>query len=188
MNLQHDALPVQPSLLSSLVRHYDELVDYVRLRFGDRSFAHEVVHDVCVQILERPEREAQREPVRVPLALLRRISHDAAVDRCRAEDLRRTWVDTVAVLPETACPVAGQERALDAEQELERLAQAIAALPLRRRQVFVMHKLHELPQAEVAARLGISLKMVEKQLRLGMAACRERLGYERCGHEARHGR
>ena len=56
MNLQPGALPAPPTLLSSLVRHYEDLVDYVRVRFGDHGFAREVVHDVCVQILERPQR------------------------------------------------------------------------------------------------------------------------------------
>jgi RNA polymerase sigma-70 factor (ECF subfamily) len=41
-----------------------------------------------------------------------------------------------------------------------------------------MHKLHEIPQAEVAQRLGISLKTVEKHLRVGMIACREHLQSE----------
>ena len=58
------------SLLAALVRHYDELVDSVRRRFGDRHTAREVVHDVCVQLLEAPEKEG----VRVPLALLRKIA------------------------------------------------------------------------------------------------------------------
>ncbi|MNN85745.1 RNA polymerase sigma factor [compost metagenome] len=62
--------------------------------------------------------------------------------------------------------------------ELERLSDAIADLPPRCQMVFVMHKIHELSQAEVAERMGISLKAVEKHLRLGMAACRARLGYE----------
>ena len=35
-----------------------------------------------------------------------------------------------------------------------------------------------LTQAEVAKRMGISLKTVEKHLRLGMSACREHLGTE----------
>lgn len=77
--------PAKPSLLSTLVRHYDELVDHVRRRFGDRGFAREVVHDVCVQLLEK--REPQE--VRTPLALLRKISHDQAVDRYRSERRRQ---------------------------------------------------------------------------------------------------
>lgn len=38
-----------------------------------------------------------------------------------------------------------------------------------------MHKIHGLPQGEVARQMGISLKTVEKHLRLGMLACRAHL-------------
>lgn len=166
----HD--PATPSLLSALVRHYDELVDHVRRRFGDAGFAREVVHDVCVHLLEKPAAA----PARLPLALLRRISHNMAVDRCRAEDAQRSRVEATAVLPDAASDQPDAARALDAQRELERLGEAIAALPPRCQAVFVMHKIHELPHAEVAQRLGISRKAVEKHLRLGLAACRSHLG------------
>ncbi|MCO2147359.1 RNA polymerase sigma factor, partial [Pseudomonas aeruginosa] len=40
----------------------------------------------------------------------------------------------------------------------------------------IRDRIHEVPQAQVADRLGISVKTVEKHLRLGLAACQERLG------------
>lgn len=46
MNARREALGAGPTLLSTLLSHYDELVDYVRARFGHRGFAHDVVHDV----------------------------------------------------------------------------------------------------------------------------------------------
>ena len=55
-------------------------------------------------------------------------------------------------------------------------AAAIESLPPRCREVFVLHKVHELPQAEVALTLGISRKAVEKHVRL--AACRAALQRE----------
>lgn len=150
-----------------LARHYEELVDSVRRRFGDRHAAREVVHDVCVQLLEAPEKEG----VRVPLALLRKITHDRAVSHYRSERRRQAWVDEQALLPEVACAAPGPERCLEASDELERLCAAIAELPPRCQQVFVMHKIHELPQQVVAEQLGISLKAVEKHLRVGMSKC-----------------
>ncbi len=150
-----------------LARHYEELVDSVRRRFGDRHAAREVVHDVCVQLLEAPEKEG----VRVPLALLRKIAHDRAVSHYRSERRRRAWVDEQAQLPELTCAAPGPERCLEAADELDRLCAAIAELPPRCQQVFIMHKIHELPQQEVAAQLGISLKAVEKHLRVGMSKC-----------------
>lgn len=161
-----------PSLLVSLVHHYDDLVDYIRRRFGDNSFAREVVHEVCVQLMEKPQRSIAHHPV----ALLKRISHNTAVDQCRAEDVRRRLIDTVSVLPDTASPAPDPASVIDAQREIQCLADAVAALPRRCQQVFVMHKIHEVSQADVAVHLGISLKMVEKHLRLGMAACRQKLG------------
>lgn len=166
--------PPKPSLLSTLVRHYDELVEHVRRRFGERGFAREVVHDVCVQLLEKHEKDG----VRTPLALLRKITHDNAASRYRGERRRQAWIVAVPELPEVVAGIASQERQLDADKALDRLVRAIEGLPPRCQMVFVMHKIHELPQAEVATRLGISLKTVEKHLRLGMAACREYLGDE----------
>lgn len=166
--------PPKPSLLSTLVRHYDELVEHIRRRFGERGFAREVVHDVCVQLLEKREKEG----VRTPLALLRKIAHDNAMSRYRGERRRQAWIVAVPELPEVEANTASPERQLDAGKTLERLVQAIEGLPPRCQMVFVMHKIHELPQAEVAERLGISLKTVEKHLRLGMAACRDYLGDE----------
>ncbi|MNP01791.1 RNA polymerase sigma factor [compost metagenome] len=163
--------PAKPSLLHTLVRHYDELVDHIRHRFGDRGFAREVVHDVCVQLLEKPDKDG----IRTPLALLRKISNDQALSLYRREHRRRNWVVALPDLPEVACTAPLPARQYEAGRELESLAQAIARLPERCQMVFVMHKIHELPQAEVAARMGISLKTVEKHLRLGMAACRAHL-------------
>lgn len=164
--------PAKPTLLSTLVRHYDDLVDYIRRRFGDRSMARDVVHDVCVQLLERDEKEN----VRTPLALLRKITNDTAVSRYRSDRRRRAWVQTFSELPEVVCQAATPMSRYDAEREFQLLANAIADLPPRCQAVFVMHKLHQIPQAEVAEHLGISIKTVEKHLRLGMAACRQRLG------------
>jgi RNA polymerase sigma-70 factor (ECF subfamily) len=158
-------------LLAALVRHYDDLVAHLRWRFGDGWLAREAVHDVCVDLLERPRHDT----VRVPLALLRRMSHDRAVDRVRAQDRERHWIDAVEQLPELPCAQAGVADQLQARQELELLCRTIEAMPARCRQVFVMHKIHDLPHADVAQQLGISHKTVEKHLRLGMAACRAAL-------------
>ncbi|MGO3029200.1 RNA polymerase sigma factor [Pseudomonas helleri] len=163
--------PLKPSLLSALVRHYDELVDHVRRRFGDRGFAREVVHDVCVQLLEKREKDN----VHTPLALLRKISHDQAVNRYRSERRSQAWLIEMPEPLDAVCPAPSPPRQYEAARELELLTQAISQLPERCQMVFVMHKIHELPQAEVAARMGISLKTVEKHLRLGIAACRAHL-------------
>lgn len=168
--------PTPSTLVAWLAHHYDELVDSLRRRFGDRHAAHEVVHDVCLQLLETPEKQG----VRVPLALLRKITHDRAVSHYRSERRRQAWVDDQAQLPELHSEAPGPERCHAAGVELEQLCAAIARLPLRCQQVFVMHKLHELSQQEVAEQMGISVKAVEKHLKVGMRKCLEWL--DQAGH------
>lgn len=149
--------------MTELVRHYDELVDHVRRRFGDRSFAREVLHDVCVQLLERPPSD-----IKTPQAFLRHVSTQLAIDRYRVEKARADVVTTVAELPETmsisGAQLSGAEIAVAFQQKEKELLQAIRALPECCRDVFILHKLYHLPQAEVAIKLGISRGMVARHM------------------------
>lgn len=53
-------------------------------------------------------------------------------------------------------------------QQLQRLAEAIAALPGKVRDVFILRRVHDLPQRQVAQRLGLSESTVEKHLSKGL--------------------
>lgn len=62
------------------------------------------------------------------------------------------------------------------QQRLSHLAAALAELPPRRREAFVLHKFDGLSQVEVAERMGISLSMVEKHIASALLHCKRRLG------------
>jgi RNA polymerase sigma factor (sigma-70 family) len=61
-------------------------------------------------------------------------------------------------------------------QELERLAIAIAGLPPRCREVFVLRKIRGLSQREVAVKLGVSEGTIEKQIHHGLKILINALG------------
>lgn len=156
-------------LVTELVRHYDDLVDHVRRRFGDRGFAREVLHDVCVQLLERPPHD-----IKTPHAFLRHVSTQLAIDRYRVEKARAGVMTTVAELPETATvppysPMSSAELGVAFQQKQQALLAAIRALPECCRDVFILHKLYHMPQADVAARLGISRGMVARHMARAVA-------------------
>ena len=66
--------------------------------------------------------------------------------------------------------VGAVDREMSARLELRRVATAIAALPPRCRAVVVMRKIDDLPQREVARRLGITEDTVERQVSKGVRA------------------
>ena len=72
-------------------------------------------------------------------------------------------LDALNVLIDEISP----ERRLSARQDLKRLTDAFDRLPDRCREVVWLRRVEELPQKEVAARMGISEKTVEKQVAKG---------------------
>jgi RNA polymerase sigma factor (sigma-70 family) len=156
------------SLATALVQYYDDLVNHLRRRFGDPGFAREVVHDVCVRILANPPREA----VHTPQAFLRRLSVDLAIDRHRVDSGRRAWVESMADMPDAEVPGASPEAQYAFQQTLAALIRTIENLPPRCREVFILHQLHDIPQAEIAERLGISRNMVAQHMMRAMRSIR----------------
>lgn len=69
------------------------------------------------------------------------------------------------------------ERQVIDREELHRLAQFIAALPARVRDVFTLRRVYGLSQREVAERLGIAESTVEKHMARGFLLMLEQLGH-----------
>ena len=65
-------------------------------------------------------------------------------------------------------PAADPERSLMGAQRLQRVMASIDAMPPKRREVFLMHRIEELTYAQIARRLNVSVKAVEKHVHLAM--------------------
>ncbi|MGH8020267.1 MAG: RNA polymerase sigma factor, partial [Opitutaceae bacterium] len=61
------------------------------------------------------------------------------------------------------------------DQELEILAEAIATLPPRCREIFILRRYHDLSHKEIAQKLGVAENTVNAQLVTAMLRCREYL-------------
>lgn len=159
-------VPPSAELIGALALHYDDLVDFIRRRFQGSQFARDVVHDVCVQVLEKPPKER----IKLPLAFLRRASFNKAIDRSRADNTRNAYFELSAEVPDWHVHEVDGACALDFEQQLEALLAIIEALPTRARQIFLLHRIHDMSRQDIARELGITLNMVGKHLSRAMIA------------------
>lgn len=105
------------------------------------------------------------------------------------DHLRRMKVVSIAAVPdldylEVVSDDPSPERQVIDRDELHRLAQAIAALPAKVREVFTLRRVHGLSQREVAVRLGITESTVEKHMSRGFLLMLELFGHG--GKEASH--
>ena len=64
------------------------------------------------------------------------------------------------------------------EQEIAMLRRALSELPRRRRAIVTAARLNDVPHKEIAARHGVSLRTVEKELKAGLEHCCKRLDRE----------
>ncbi|MGK5050855.1 sigma-70 family RNA polymerase sigma factor [Janthinobacterium sp. RB2P8] len=115
--------------------------------------------------------------VREPRALLYHTTRNLLIDQHRRAALRQH--EELDALPEAAHPAAPRhlqpEEALESSQGWQACVAAIDALPPRCRDAFVLHVFEELPHAQIAARMGISVSMVEKHIARGMLSCQAQL-------------
>jgi len=166
---------------SGLSRLYDEMrVELLRLlvaRTGDRSEAEDLLQEIWVRL-----QAAESGPVANGRSYLYRAANNLVLDRLRATSRRAERETAWASLqqgPNLSHDSADQrpnaEETLLAREEAAALMSAIEALPPGARRVFRMHKIDALPQAEVAAQLGISRSAVEKHIVVALTHLRRAL-------------
>lgn len=125
--------------------------------------AGDVVQDALLKALEA----GRAKPVSNPTHFLARIARNTVIDRLRGR-ARRSLLFAGGVEADPADPAANPERSLVATERLRRALEVIDRMPPKRRQVFLLHRFDELGYAEIARRLGISTKMVEKHMAQAM--------------------
>ncbi|WP_304608564.1 sigma-70 family RNA polymerase sigma factor [Inquilinus sp. Marseille-Q2685] len=159
------------SLLALLTRHYQELLRHLTRRLGSASAAADVAQDTWLRL-----RRAETVPeLQNPQAYLFRIADNLARDRLRSDAARARTLLPAELGDDRPSDAPGAESVLDHRQRLQVLERAVAELPPKCREVFLLHKFDGLGHGEIAARLGISRSMVEKHVMKALAHCRDRM-------------
>ena len=140
-------------------RHYADLCR-VALRFvSNEQEAEDIVQELFVSLWDK--RLTQREDLEAVGAYLRRATRNRSLNYLR--DRKRIPVDDGEVPLTLAGPDAA-DRNLERDELRHRIHRAIDSLPERCRLVFVMSKLEDMSNKEIAGALDISPKTVENQM------------------------
>ena len=154
--------------LYQLYRH--ELVNYLFRMVNCYETAQDLVQESYLVLA----RTASVEVINQPRGFLYRTASNLALDHLRHNKVVARHVDFVAANDEPE--QASTETELSKAQWRAMLSAAIAELPPRCRDAFILHKIHGLSYREVAQRLAISESAVEKHIAKGLQHCRQRLG------------
>lgn len=111
---------------------------------------------------------ARREPVAAPAHLLFRIARNLVIDRMRSRARTAHLFQEEGVYDQRQCPTPDPERVLLANERLRRALKVIDAMPGRRREAFLLHRIDGFSYPQIAGRMGVSVKAVEKHISSAM--------------------
>jgi len=139
----------------------------VRNQFPKISDVDDVVQDSFLKIW----RAHAKKPIHSAKAFLFRIARHSAIDLIRRS--KNSPIKDVGDFEQLHVVEDGSSVAdvVSVAEKKGMVIKAIDALPARCREVFIMRKLKNMPQAEVALALGVSQRTVETQLSRGMKRC-----------------
>ncbi|WP_051414352.1 RNA polymerase sigma factor [Pseudoxanthomonas suwonensis] len=148
-----------------VLAHERALVHYLQRCWPHRDELHDLRQEVYVRIYEAAARSRPTAPKAFLFATARHLMAD------RARRGRVVSIEPVGDFDSSNVYLIDEvspERWTGTRQALRRLVEALDRLPGRCREVVWLRRVEELSQKEVAQRLGISGRTVEKHLAKGM--------------------
>lgn len=159
-------------LLEQLYREHEvPLLQYLTRMLGTPDLAREVAQDTY----EKLHTSYRADEVMFPRAVLFKIATNTALMRLRRARLEASIISGPAGMDEVADEAPPPERYAIADEVNRRLVEVIKALRPTLRTVFVMAYVQGVARKEIAERLGLTLKRVDKRLTQALKECRERL-------------
>jgi RNA polymerase sigma-70 factor (ECF subfamily) len=164
--------PRAPLSVGAVIRHHHaSVVRFLRRRGASYEDARDLAQEAYVRML-RYEGTADLDS---PPAMLFRIAGNVVADhlRSRAHRRRVRYVDVHD--DDLPCDGPSAERTLSAEQNVTAVDRAMAALSPRCRAIFLLSRVEGLTYGEIAARVGVSIKAVEKHVSRALRVCAQGL-------------
>lgn len=160
------------SVQAVIRRYHGSLIQFLRQRLRRPEDAYDVAQEAYIRMMQY---EGSRD-IHSPSSMLFRIAINVANDLERAEQVRRSSDQCCIDDIELASDIPSPEREVAGQQDLALLQQAVANLPPKCRQVFLLSRARGMTYPEIARHCGISVKMVEKHISHALAVCLKKVG------------
>jgi len=147
--------------------YFEDIRRYLYYRCGDTTVSTDLAQDTFMRIWEKQmDLHAERD-----VGLLYKIAGDLFVSHMRREKLRRESPELIRFEQRDSSP----EDELQYQELQEKYEKALVKLSETQRIAFLMSRTEELSYQEIATRLSISIKAVEKRITGALSRLRKEL-------------
>lgn len=151
--------------------YYKELLRYLIRRTGDLHAAEDVTMQAYTCALQH---QHDGHTIAHPRAFLYQSARNLLANQAKRQAVEARILETLAIVG--AAEVPSVERQVDARQQLRRLEELLDAMPAKRRNAFILVRIHGMRYAQAAAHMQISEAAVEKHIIRALMDC---AGYTR---------
>jgi RNA polymerase sigma factor (sigma-70 family) len=150
------------------------LMAFFLRRIRNHSEAEDLTQDVLMRVTEKGEFiDASR-----PDGYVFQIAANLLRDRGRRMRVRAIYQQVLGVNEGSRVEELDPDRVLQGRQSLATVVNALREMPERTRTIFILFRLENMKQREIADMLGISVRTVEQHVVRASTRLRERLGGE----------
>ncbi len=136
--------------------HFDSLRSFIYFRTSDEQTAEDIAQDVFMRVWEKRE-SLDTSNIK---ALLYKMAKDKVVSYYRREGTRLDFAKNMSLKGDAISP----QEELQFEETRRRYSEALGEMTEGEREVFLMSREENLKYNEIAERLGLSVKAVEKRM------------------------
>lgn len=150
---------------------HKEIRAFATQRVGQQE-SEDLVQEAYLQLLQRDEKDTVREP----RAFIFRVISNLSIDAWRKTNRQGTPEADHNIEPEILiCQQPGPEALTSSVLEFDHFLSVLDELPVLQRHAFILNKLEGLTHTQIADRLGVSTKSIQRYLIDAMAHFASRL-------------
>jgi RNA polymerase sigma factor (sigma-70 family) len=147
--------------------HFDAIRRYVYYRCSDSELASDITQDLFTKIWEK---DMKVDPVK-DKALLYKMASDMFVSKMRRKKVELNYSNSIEIGNISDSP----EKIVEMEQLRTNYAKSLAQMPEKLRIAFLLSREEDMKYHEIAERLNIGVKAVEKRMNGALTILRKNL-------------
>ena len=148
---------------------FDSVRNYVFYRCGNEEIATDIAQETFIKIWEK---KFSYHPTKTK-GLIYKIANQLWISQHRKLESQNKYELTLSYSQTTS----HEEQTLELKELKNNYEATLANLPITQREVFLMSRMEELSYKEIAERLKISVKAVEKRMSSALKELRTKLNY-----------
>jgi RNA polymerase sigma factor (sigma-70 family) len=141
---------------------WDSALRQIARRTNDRQNAEDLLHSAYLRL----ERYQDQHKIDSTVGFLTRAAINIRIDRHRHEDFLRTHMLESSLCFDNPAPLP--DKVMEDRARLGRLRAGLEQLPAKTREIFLLYRVEELKQREIAKLLNISVSAVERHIAKAM--------------------